>query len=351
MSDATSEPDRIERDLEHTRARMDSHLNALQDRLSPGQILDDLMNYFRGSEGADFARNLMDSVRGNPLPAALTGIGLTWLMASNTRPQTLAGGNRRVRVYRTSDGRDWSSREELDRYYADIDRSVTRQTGESDEIYQGRLDEARGKTLGIMRQAGDTAESFRQRVQDAWYAARNSIAEGAHQLRDRAGDTADQVAGYAQSARERVAGGGQKAQQMGGSMVAAVTDNPVLLGSLGLAAGALLGILIPQSEKEEAALGGVAADARNTARDAAQQAVDRGGDIARTAMDAARDSAREHGLTSDRTIGEVARDAMSGDLAANAKQVAQDALKAGHEGVQKGQDQDIAPDRTGMPAP
>src|ERR1700744_3093997 len=85
MTDVSVEQDLIERDLAQTRARMDTRLNDLQDRLSPGQVIDDLMTYFRGSEGGDFARNLMTSVRDNPLPAALTGIGLTWLMASSTQ--------------------------------------------------------------------------------------------------------------------------------------------------------------------------------------------------------------------------------------------------------------------------
>ncbi len=58
MSENTSDPDRIESDLDRTRARLDSRLSELQDRLSPGQVLDDLMGYFRGSEGADFGRNL-----------------------------------------------------------------------------------------------------------------------------------------------------------------------------------------------------------------------------------------------------------------------------------------------------
>ena len=88
MSDNTSDPGRIERDLDATRSRLGSHLSELQDRLSPGQVLDDAMKYFRGSEGADFGRNLLDSVRANPLPAALTGIGLAWLMASGPRTGT-----------------------------------------------------------------------------------------------------------------------------------------------------------------------------------------------------------------------------------------------------------------------
>ena len=86
MTDSTVEQAQIERGLERTRARMDSRLSELQERLSPGQIIDDLMGYVRGSEGADFIQNLMTSVRSNPIPAALTGIGLAWLMASNSHP-------------------------------------------------------------------------------------------------------------------------------------------------------------------------------------------------------------------------------------------------------------------------
>ena len=56
MSDTTktsqktvgTETGRIEQDLDRTRARLGSHLSELQDRLSPGQVLDDLMGYFRG---------------------------------------------------------------------------------------------------------------------------------------------------------------------------------------------------------------------------------------------------------------------------------------------------------------
>jgi hypothetical protein len=67
VSGVRSETGRIEHDLDQTRSRLGSHLNELQDRLSPGQLLDDLMGYFRGSEGAAFGRSLMDNVRGNTM--------------------------------------------------------------------------------------------------------------------------------------------------------------------------------------------------------------------------------------------------------------------------------------------
>jgi Protein of unknown function (DUF3618). len=63
MTDDTS---RLEDDLRVTRARMGNRLTELQEHLTPGQLLDDVLAYFRDSGGADFGRNLMTSVRTNP---------------------------------------------------------------------------------------------------------------------------------------------------------------------------------------------------------------------------------------------------------------------------------------------
>ena len=91
----TSDSGRIERDLDETRSRLGAHLDELQDKLSPGQVLDDLMSYFRGSEGAAFGQNLVANIRANPMPAAITGVGLAWLMASNPRGAAKPGDRRR----------------------------------------------------------------------------------------------------------------------------------------------------------------------------------------------------------------------------------------------------------------
>lgn len=82
MADDSDDTNVIERDLAETRARMDRRLDALQDRLSPGQIANDALAYVQGGDGADFARDLVARVKANPLPAVVTGVGLAWLMAS-----------------------------------------------------------------------------------------------------------------------------------------------------------------------------------------------------------------------------------------------------------------------------
>jgi len=327
MSESTNDQDRIERDLERTRARMDTRLTELQERLTPGQILDDLMNYFRGSEGADFARNLLSSVQSNPMPAALTGIGLTWLMASNPHPTTDAA----ARPNRP----DWTAHDGPDRRYSAVTLGVTRRDDETEEGYKDRLDEARGKAMGLARDAKETAQSYAQRIQDAMASATHSAVQQAHDLRDRAGTAAAQLSGSAQQAGNRLAQGGQAAQEMGGQLIASIANNPILLGTFGLAMGALLGALVPKFPQEEATLGNIADQARDTARNLAQEVMDRGGNVAREVADATRESARAHGLTGDKSIGEVVEDVSSGALSGTARDVARDALKSGEDAMRR----------------
>jgi hypothetical protein len=132
MSGSEADQDRIEEDLARTRARMDGRLSALQERLSPGQILDDLMAYFRGSEGGDFARNLMSSVQNNPMPAALVGIGVAWLMASNPHPKVASPSPAAMPMGRVSSPAAWANNNEFDRHIRSVEQGVVRESDEED---------------------------------------------------------------------------------------------------------------------------------------------------------------------------------------------------------------------------
>jgi hypothetical protein len=107
-----------------------------------------------------------------------------------------------------------------------------------------------------------------------------------------------------------------------------------MLGAIGLAVGAVLGALVPQSEQEEAALGDVGRRAREGAGDLAQEVVDRGATVARGVLDAARDSASNHGL-SGKSAGHFVDEALKGNLVGSASGIAKDMLKAGETAVRK----------------
>jgi ElaB/YqjD/DUF883 family membrane-anchored ribosome-binding protein len=78
-------PEEIQADIARTRGDMDATLHAIEQRLTPGQLVDQGLDYLRNSGAREFASNLGGSVKNNPLPVALVGIGIAWLMATGNR--------------------------------------------------------------------------------------------------------------------------------------------------------------------------------------------------------------------------------------------------------------------------
>jgi hypothetical protein len=242
MSDTTAEQDRIEQDLEETRARMDHRLEDLERHLSPGQIIDDLTSYLRGGGGGDFGRGLVENIKNNPLPVALTAVGVTWMIASKS-----------------------------------------------------------GTGVQSLNHALDSAKQ--------------TATETMHDLRD----------------RMQGADAGSK-----GGMAETLTANPLLLGALGLAAGACLAAMLPPSQAEAAAAAGAVDRAVQAVRDLAKEAIDRGGAVAHRMVDAGLASAEERGLTGQKPVSEAVDDAASGKLVEDVKDVARDAVEAGRDALKDG---------------
>lgn len=85
MSSSVKDARQIEREADQTREAMAETLDALQRKLSPGELLDRGLGYMR-EHGGEFATHLGNDIKGNPLPTLLIGVGLAWMMASGRRP-------------------------------------------------------------------------------------------------------------------------------------------------------------------------------------------------------------------------------------------------------------------------
>ena len=70
--------------MRESRADVERTLDAIQDRLSPGQLVDQVARYMRDN-GGEFVRNFGDTVRQNPVPVVLVGVGLAWMMLGSRR--------------------------------------------------------------------------------------------------------------------------------------------------------------------------------------------------------------------------------------------------------------------------
>lgn len=324
----------IERDLDRRRARLNQDLNALEDRMSPNQLIDQAAAYLRSGQGAAFTRNLGTSVRDNPIPAVLVGVGLAWLMASGGGSSSSRPATRGYPQARPIETRPYDLHERA--HHAGYD--VIRLPDESEESHRSRMDEARGAVFGMKRHAQESAQSFSSRVQDAMSAARDwavrsagsvqnsasamagSMSDSAHRMTDQFGQMSDQMGNWTGSASDSFNRSGEMIRRRSGDMIASMAGNPILLGAVGVTAGALLGVMLPHFEIEDQYLGDAGDAVRNTVQDAAQAAYERGQQAVQATIDAGRSAAQEHGLATDQS---------PSDMVDKAKRVAEAALQAG----------------------
>src|SRR5262245_39520066 len=76
----------LEREAEAARTQIAAMLDELRGRMTPGQLVDEVVDYARDSGGSDFLRNFGRQVVDNPIPVGLVGAGLAWLMMAGRGP-------------------------------------------------------------------------------------------------------------------------------------------------------------------------------------------------------------------------------------------------------------------------
>jgi ElaB/YqjD/DUF883 family membrane-anchored ribosome-binding protein len=383
-------PETIERDVERTRANLTRTLDELRDRLSPGQVMDQLTEWAKGSGGAEFARNLGAQVRDNPLPILLVGAGIGWLMMSGGGRRTPVGTNAGARMlpgpgHVRDEG--WDGRgplatrrpgarsdaphaaDETGRagagsnvtHLRDAAAGMAHRTGgtvaQARDAVGGAAHRAGEAAAGLGDRVGGAASDAAGRVTDAASSAYRGLADASASTvgsaRDAAGEAGQRARMAAHDARDYAAETARRAGAMAQQGWAwMVRDQPLVLGAIGLAIGAAIGAALPRSTTEDALLGEASDDladrAKRVAREGYEAVTERAGEhlgrVQGAVSDAAgevsdrigggaggaRDAAREAGGTLGRVADEVTgavREALK-DAAAEAKEAVQ---KAGSE--------------------
>lgn len=210
----TRDPSELEREASEIRADMDRTLDALERKFSPGQVLDRSMGYLR-DHGGDLARNVGDTVKQNPIPVLLTAAGIAWLITSGVRSRSRY--SRSADVYGDPYGDDLSS-------------------GDYASAQAGLRDRMSSKL-----QAG--ADAARDRLQAGAEAARRT-------WRSSRTTASGRVSRAMDSTRVRA----QQVQQRAHTMM---DEQPLVVGALALACGALIGAALPRTRYENRTLGPV----------------------------------------------------------------------------------------------
>jgi ElaB/YqjD/DUF883 family membrane-anchored ribosome-binding protein len=244
------ETDRIEADLNESRHRLNDTLSALGDKLSPGQMLDEVVGLAQGQAG-DFAKKLGAQVKDNPLPTLLiaAGVGMLLLNRGHSGQGMSADDWQHESRYRSLEQVRWST---------------TRNPGENDSAFEERVHHAYAKTLGLTQKAGEAIEAFKGRISSAVDSARHA-AEG---VRERAGQM---VTGAKHAVERQAQIIGARAGDVCHKAENLYYETPLAAGAIALTIGALIGSTTPLSRPEREALSGVADKAARTGADLAER--------------------------------------------------------------------------------
>ena len=272
----------IEREVERTRAHMAETLDELRARMSPGQILDEVLGYAKDSGGGQMMRNLGRSVQDNPAPLLLIGAGVAWMMA-------VSGQGRSYRPDNRADTGDWA----------------------------GTMDEASDAARRAGARASEGIASAAEAVSDTISSAAGAVSETAGDLREgamrRAHDLRDSASSTIEGVRDAVYRGGDSVyrggRDLGGSFSALMNDQPLLLGALGIAVGAALGAALPETEAEDRLMGEASDAVKEKASEVAAAGYEKAKAVAGSVVERASEEVEAQGLA-----GKEAGDPMS-DLA------------------------------------
>ncbi|MCM5704535.1 DUF3618 domain-containing protein [Larsenimonas salina] len=281
----TRSPEEIEADIKSTRSHLDETLSDFQARFSSDSMMNTAMDYVKSDSAKEYFSNLSRSIKENPVPTAMIGLGIGWLIYSSNSSKSGSVPNH------FDDKRQAQARHNA--------AATPPQTHEYDSAPSQRVGDG---APGAYAFGPDTAEphsnqdgqSLRDRASSALGSAGDKANDARHGASDHMGRLKD-------SAGEQLHNASSKARDTGNWLSNLAEENPVCAGALGLAAGALLGSLIPSTRTEQKAMG----DARDQVVDKATEA---GSEQLERASDKAKAKAEEH-TSSDDGHDQASRDA------------------------------------------
>jgi hypothetical protein len=268
MNAYTPTSEQIKADIERKRNDVSEKIDTIQERLSPENLkhqaqesvqemvkesTDKLIGYFNENV-QQLPATLIETVKRNPAPAALIGIGIGWLLLESVnakRDEQYVGG-----VSRTNGGyqsaRYGYEPPRVHVYGSSYPGQYSTQTGDFNQ--QGQTDE-KGMLSQAREKIGELGEQVRDTVQGA--------VEGVSRQASRLGD---QVTSLESQTGERAANLQSATHHQ---IQHAVDSNPLLVGAVAFAAGAALALALPATRRESQLMGDMRDRMVNTAQQVA----------------------------------------------------------------------------------
>jgi hypothetical protein len=212
----------VEMEVEATRGKLDRTMEALKDKMTPGLLIDEA-SHAMGGIGEELLSKFMEQAKENPMPLALMGVGLVWLMAGSKKSEPVRSGN-------------WNG-------------------------YSASGSGIKDK----MQHLGAKAASAQDTASDAIHHMGDKASDAVHDVGDKASDLGHQAV----------------------SGVKGIVDRePLLLAAVGLVVGVALAAALPSTSLEDQTVGSTRDDLLEKGKALASDSVDKVTDTAQAAYGA-----------------------------------------------------------------
>jgi len=364
----------IKRDIDRTRAEMDQTVDALGNRLQPRHLIDDVLGWIRGSVEStsssstsiagsgtamkDAGSKALDKLKQHPLPAALIGAGVVWMLLEGddksrqraavragawppdyTRegPPTHAGSTVDARTGKPYDEATYGAEYRGRAGYPERD-PVLPPTGNAGQTgSSGSGTSASGSSGAVGSALSGAASAVGSALQGAKEAVTGAVGSASGAVGSAVGSAGGHVGDWAGSARGYTASGasaaGEYVQQGYGrgrdALLEASEEYPLAVGVAALAVGVIAGLVLPGTRREDELMGEQSDQLKSAAKETGEELLDRGKDAASQVAQAAKNTAQA-------VVGEArGQDLSPGSLVEKVKHVATAALQAGSEAAQQ----------------
>jgi hypothetical protein len=235
----------VEREVEATRSDLDRTVEAIKEKMTPGQLFDEASRAM-GSTGQQILSKFTEQAKENPLPLAVMGVGLAWLMTSSNKRQSAS------------------------------------YVGTS-SLYEPRSFDPRGPGLG------DKMRSARDHAGDAVAGAQHRVGDAMSAVGHAGQGAAHSVGSAAQTAAHKTAEYGRRAEEGFWSML---EREPLLIGGLAVVVGAAIGAALPGTEAEDRMVGEARDQLMDRGKDVLEEGMQKAGQVAQAALDTAKSEAK-----------------------------------------------------------
>jgi membrane protein len=287
----------LERDAERNRVELMDAVDALQKRISPNAIKRDVQDYVRVRKDS-FLQTLEQRARDNPVQTVAIGAAVAyplWRLAARIPVPLLLIGAGLALSRRSTETRE----ERHGQGFASAASGLGRATDTAKQKFSEVADAARDQ----VRKGIESAQRTGDWISESTTKAAESTGRIAANIGERASGSAETLLALSSDAAskagdvlspDRIKRAGTQA---GDWIEETVSRNPVIVGAVGLAIGAVIAAALPSTRQEDALLGQAADDVKRRAQSAAFEGLETAKGAAMEVYQEAAKQANEQGLS------------------------------------------------------